>query len=518
MRYNEKTVKWKRGKTLHSETINRLARGVNTEWMDRNYIIFNTNGYDPENAIRIDENINTDLVKKLNDSIDTKDIVNIIKSNLHTIEHIAVFGKAIQKCSWLKDWNAAHEIMKLAIDSGLDLNEIIFNIFLNTMAKSDSPELCVEYFHLMITKYHLQPDPITFSCVLKSFKTQRKCEEAEKVWHLMLNKYNIKPDKFVLVEMLMIYARTEQIDKARILFDEYIQRVQNGELQVDAYVFHAYLNGFSRIGDIKGIQDVTKLMKQYNIELDEYMVSDIMRGFLIAEKYDKCLKTLQSYIDNGNIPNVHMMAMKCMALSNIILDMKRNRKSFKEKYEIFDQIKSIPNEFKQYGLKMQQFIVSIQLSSAIYLYHDNHPMEIVHLFRRFVEKKLIGYKQYDENDNNYLLSFRMLHPVHAQFILRYLFAFRIGEILNSVGDEKDKIKIIVGKGKGSKHGAQKMGPFIMKELLSWKPPIQSYVDEKNEGQIIIDKQQIMPYCEVKMNYARKRLMHGSKDWHIPERD
>ena len=127
---------------LETEPMNRLTRSKYLEWMDRKEIAWNTHLYDPSYPIKIDDDtINPDIIEQINETIDTKKIHNIIKSNLDKIEHVSIFGKAIQKCTWLKDWEIAHQIMKLAMKSKVELNNVIFNIFLNCLAKLDHPEL-----------------------------------------------------------------------------------------------------------------------------------------------------------------------------------------------------------------------------------------------------------------------------------------------------------------------------------------------------------------------------------------
>ena len=129
---------------------------------------------------------------------------------------------------------------------------------------------------------------------------------------------------------------------------------------------------------------------------------------------------------------------------------------------------------------------------------------------------MIGYKQPSAYDDGFLISFRMFLPSQAQFILRYLFAFKMQEILDSVlkGSQDDRIRFMVGKGKAKLDKQSVLAPFIMKELRSWKPPINSYVDTRNSGLLVIDKKELIPYCDNKMNFAKQMLINPSSDWFI----
>ena len=150
------------------------------------------------------------------------------------------------------------------------------------------------------------------------------------------------------------------------------------------------------------------------------------------------------------------------------------------------------------------------------MYHDNNPMEIVKVFEDLLQKKLIGYKQPNVYKDGFLISFRMFVPSQAQFILRYLFAFKMQEILNSVvkGSQDEQIRLMVGKGKAKLDKQSVLAPFIMKELRSWNPPINSSVDTRNSGLLVIDKKELIPYCNNEMNFAKQILINPSSDWYI----
>lgn len=507
------SIRYKHLNVSEKEPINRLTRSLNLEWMEKKDIAWNTNKYDPSYPIKIVSsslnNMNDiNIIKQIDETIDTKNIYNIIKLNYNKIENISIFGKAIQKCIWLKDWKIGHEIMKLAIKSNLEMNNIIFNIFLNCLAKFDHPQLCIKYFEIMINDFKIKPDNITFGTILKSFRSQLRYKDAEKIWEIMLTKFNIKPDEFIFVETMSIYSKCHQIDKANKLFNLYLNYLNNGELKLYPLIFNAYLNVFSRNGDIKGMKNVIKIIKKYNLKINESNITDLMRGYLLAKKPKKVLNLLENYINLGNIPNLQMMGIKCAAYNELI----KNNKSFNEKYKLFIKLREIPNDIRKYKLKSNHSIAATQLLGAIYLYHDNNPFQIVKIFEDLLNKNLIGYKQPNKNNDGFLISFRMFLPLQTQFILRYLFAFKISDILNSIENKQDHtIKIMVGKGNAKIDKKSVLAPFIIKELKSWNPPILSYIDV-NSGLLCIDKQQLIPYIDNNnnINFAKKLLLSPYK--------
>ena len=482
--------------------------------------------YEPHNRILMEDGINSDIVQEINNTLDTKHIHQIITSNLDEIQHVSIYSKAIQKCTWLKDWMTCIKIMDLAIKSGIEMNEIIFNIFLNAMAISDFPEFCLKYLKIMVDQFKIQPSVITFAVILKSFRIQQKYKEAEALWDLMENKYNIKPNEFVFAETLSIYARSHQVESANNLFSKYLKFIADKDenVRLSPLVFGSYLNVFSRNGDIKGMKMVKKLIKKYGIEWNQLFVADLMRGYLTAKKPEKCLKTFQKFVmKEENIPSIKMMAMKGHALIQILKQMKSKRKSFDAKYQIYQIIREIPTECTNYGLKMNQNIAANELLACIYLYHDNDPREIVRFFERLLRKNLIGYRAcHKEWNNDYMLiNFRMFLPLQVQFILRYLFAYKIDQVLNSVTGDSDHVVIVVGTGKGNAYkqddgSASSLSSFVQHELSSWDPPIKSSISEKNPGLLLINKQELIQYFDHKhhINFARQKLINPSKDWQL----
>eukprot|EP01083_Nonionella_stella_P146595 461284_1 len=439
-------------------------------------------------------------------------IYGILKDHHNHINHPGTYALAMQKCKKSSNWKAVHGIMKLCLHSNVQPHAELFNIFIDCMARWDAPQLAIQYFNLMTHKYHLIPDVITFTSLIKSFRRQAKCKDGEWYWNIMLSQYNTQPNELTYAEMLSVYSRAHQKQNATALFDEYLQKVKRNELPKTLPVFGAYLNVFSRCGDAEGMERVIQLIQQNAFELNNVIIADIMRGYLTARQYRKCIETLDEWIGDGHKPTLPMMMLKCVNLQfRIKCD---DGISFGEKEKLYLEIEDVIHcQLEQYGLAKDQYITVTQLSAAVLLYRQTNPMKLVQIFESMLQQNHIGYEQYDAKNKNTLIDLHCFNKWNAQFILRYVFGFKLKDILKT-GDEK--LYIICGKGKhtegdGNNHG--RLQQFIQDELSQWKPSIASRQDETNKGRLVIDRSELTAYLEEDINCAKEKLMNLSSEWY-----
>eukprot|EP01083_Nonionella_stella_P172130 589755_1 len=466
---------------------------------------------DVRTRIQMPKAINDDVRSLLQKSKTSHDTYRIIREHQKQIEHPGIYALAMQKCKKSSDWKSVHGIMELCLKSRVKPQVQQFNIFIDCMARSDAPEIAVEYFNLMIQKYDLVPTVITLASLTKSFRTQAKYREAEWHWNLMLCQHNVIPNELAYAEMFSVYAKAHQKKKANWLFHEYLQKVKRNELSANLALFGAYLNVLSRCGDPKGMKRVIALIKQNGFELNNVIITDIMRGFLAARKYRKCIETLNVWIGNGHIPTLPMMLLKCVSLEHMI---KLDELAFSEKEKLYLEIVDIiHNQLTHYGIEINQSIAGTQLSAAVFLYRQTNPMKLVEIFEAMVQQKLVGYEQYDAQNKKRVIDLHVFQPWDAQFILRYLFGFKLKDVL---GESDERLGIVCGKGKHTQGGGNNQGglqQFVQNELGRWNPPIFVKQDKINKGMVWIQRSELTAYLEGDMNFAKEKLMNVSNDWY-----
>ena len=453
-----------------------------------------------------------DANKNIQELIDvannTKEIVSVIQQNLNIIKHPAIFGKAMKKCNNFKDHGSVRKIMDLLMsEAQVEPTIVQFTSFINSMARFDKPELSKKYFDAMIKDYKIQPDVAVFSALIKSFKKQGRSRDAEKYWRMMIDTYMIKPDEAIYSEILAVYAVANSSKESSDLFDEYLQMIDVRIITANKATFSAYLNIFSKCGDIKGMTSVTEKLNEYGLESDHIWMTDVMRGYYNARDYDGALNVYKQCVEDGMVIGMAMLHLKCAALA---FTLRNESASFDDKCAVYDEIKhTIYHEVAQYGLKADPKIYRIQLSGAIFLYRYVDPRQIVKVFEEMVDNECIGYQTHETQFGEPAIDLYSFQRREAQFILRYLFGFECERLMGMLVD--DKLWIVAGKGlhAGAPNRKDRLREFIMSELMSWDPAIKAY--DSNPRMLYINKNDILPYLEDN-NFAKQRLTEPSNDW------
>ena len=421
----------------------------------------------------------------------------------------------MQRCNHLNDFESAKEIMDLLLANPTIKPEAVqFGIFINTRARADDPESCINAFNKMIS-LGIQPNKVIFGQLIKSLKRQGRIEDAQKFWNLMIDKYKIQPDEYCYAEMISVCAFSREITKATELYHEYLEKVNKEELPATMPVFSSYLNVFSRSGDIEGMQNLTVSAKDkfgFEFESSRVCMTDIMRGYIVARDYESALNIVKYWISSGKTPTKPMLYMKCVALCHSI---RISDGDFVERHKLYQQLlHTIKVEVAQYDMTANDLMKAMELDGAIYLYRYQDPMEIVKVFRRMVEDDLIEYKRYDAEFESDVIDLHTFQPWQAQFIIRYLIGFECGNTMETLLKD-DKVCFIVGIGihtKGNANRKGKLREFVINELKSWDAPISCQIEKSDQGRIYIHKNDLLPYLQ-ENNHAKIRLTEPSMDWY-----
>ncbi len=464
---------------------------------------------------------NQNIRNKIKMAKSAKEIIKILDENSNYIMDESVYSKALQKCNFLqnRDYEIINKIMEMMLlNFKVKASIVVFNVFFNSVSFCDQPLKCRKYVDFILNKSNpndVFPDKTTFPVLIKSVRKQGLYRFAEKYLKIMKGKFNMKPCIVTYTEMLCVYAKSFQKEKAIQIFQEYQERKDLP--QENETIFGAFLNVFSRNGDIYGMENVLQLMENKNMKLmNPIILSDIMRTYVVAGKPRKCIKIYNAIMSDKNIEiQASHLSLACIAMSHLIHCKTVSRP---EKYQLFDKISGIlENEFKQNGFTVSAVEIKPLFEASVGLYGNEDPTKIINLFEKLLHDKLIGYTTFDELYGDHALDLHGFHPSTAQFILRYVFALKLEELLSTM-DESNDFVIIVGKGKhsGNKKGILKQ--FVVNELLSFEPQIECNKWSKDGGQIVIEKTRLKPYC-LKDNvneYLKAKLMYPSNDWFLKD--
>ena len=148
-------------------------------------------------------------------------------------------------------------------------------------------------------------------------------------------------------------------------------------------------------------------------------------------------------------------------------------------------------------------------------------MKIVKIFESLLQENLIAFTRSNDMGKTYLIDLHCYYPWEAQFILRYILAFEIDNILKQ--NEKynqNVLSIIVGSGKHNKYKNKfRLRDFIINDLFSYEPAIKANINKDNEGRIDINHSELIEYRNnigVGNNSAFKKLQAPSEpnDWFL----
>ena len=445
-----------------------------------------------------------------------KDVLKTLENKDDYIEDESVYSKALQQCKKLN--NRDHRIINKIMDMMLlnpkvTPNIIVFNVFFNAMSFCDEPLQCKKYVDIVLNgnKYNgITPDHVTFTTLIKSCRNQGYARIAENYLKIMKGRFNMKPCLFTYTEMLAVYARSFEKDKAIKIFNEYLSRK---DLEPHQPLYGAYLNVFSRNGDIQGMEKVIQMIKDTNPEfMSSIIYSNIMRTFVVAGKPRKCLQVYGEVLNNPDLEiEASHLSLACIAMSHLIHCKTVDKQ---EKYELYAQINDImDNKYSDYGYTVSSVEIKPLFEACIGLYCNEDPIKIVELFESLLKRKLIGYTKFDNLYGDNALDLHGFHQSTAQFILRYVIGYKLKELL-SIMDESNDFVIIVGKGKHSGDNKGILKQFIMNELSSFDPPIKYKKYSKDAGTILINKSHLKHYIVTEKNKLTEILTTPSNDWFL----
>eukprot|EP01083_Nonionella_stella_P300471 1025983_1 len=439
--------------------------------------------------------VNLDIQKALRSATNSNQVLQLIRSNASEIADASIYGKAMLKCNKLRGHECTMSLWNDLLKSGLKLDVVQFTIFFNGLCAIDKPEIIQKHFKLMIQKYELQPTLLTISVLIKSCRRRGLHEVAGKYWKL-LEIYKIKPNEILYTEIISVYSKALQKDKAIKMFKEYQKTIRNKELKYHFPTFAAYLTVFTRCGDLQGMHGVVEMIKTNGGYMNEIIYGDMMRGYITADEFEQTLETFDDMIRNEIKPTFTHLFLKIVALFRS-MDRDKDILTKAEKIQLHKDIEyELNNELSFYGVKMNPLLANVYLGATLVAYYDVDPMHIVKVFRRLCERKLMVYLRTNK-DGTISIDLSGFHFAEAQFIMRYILAFEIDQIVKR-NQEKgcEIVSVFVGSNAHVTVNNIKKNDLkclVMNDLLNYDPRIQAVRSEEDEQRIDIHMDQLLTY-------------------------
>eukprot|EP01084_Bolivina_argentea_P279305 477494_1 len=266
----------------------------------------------------------------------------------------------------------------------------------------------------------------------------------------------------------------------------------------DTPMINAYLNVFTKTGDIKDIDNVLNTFQNNGIDYKHNITlcENIMNGYFNASQYEKCIAF---YKQTMKVENNHCIEAAKLEPTESMLKLKllSHLTMFEKLYDRYTH-----NVAKLSHYYTINYMLAIEIPDPKFFEFEillrailkrNEPgwnyRNIIVLFINCVKRgKLHWVKDGCVDLSNYCI-------ITAQFVLRYVLAYKVKELLKNneyfyiiVGDDKDKMN------------------FLLNELLQFYPKIAGIIDANDEAKIKIHRQHLEPYL-LNNNYAQVLLMH-----------
>merc|ERR1712228_601117 len=236
------------------------------------------------------KNIEKYIQSLLSKAESSDEVFSIIQSNWYKITKPGVYSLAFKICIQYKDYLMTQKIMDLLIYSNVEPTIYQFTQFFNAMALSDvSPTITDEYFQRMCNEYNIIPDKFLFCILIKMCRKEQMYKLAETYWISMQSEYKIAPSSWLYTEMISVYNVCGKQTKAIKLFYQFYDKLKNQQVQFDVTTFHSFLSIFTRNGDINGMEEAFKVINEQKIEWNKLFVTEIMNGYINANKSEKAI-------------------------------------------------------------------------------------------------------------------------------------------------------------------------------------------------------------------------------------
>ncbi|XP_061992676.1 pentatricopeptide repeat-containing protein At1g08070, chloroplastic-like [Rosa rugosa] len=214
---------------------------------------------------------------------------HIIKTGLHNT-HFAM-SKLIEFCavSQFGDLSYALSVFECVENP----NQIIWNTIIRGYSLSSKPLQAVEFYVRMILS-GAEPNSYTFPSVLKSCARVGAAQEGKQI-HGHVLKHGVGSDAFVHTSLINMYAKSGELDNARLVFDKSHLR--------DAVSFTALITGYVS----RGCMDDARSLFDEILVRDAVSWNAMISGYAQSGRFEEALALFSDMRKANVVPNESTM-------------------------------------------------------------------------------------------------------------------------------------------------------------------------------------------------------------------
>lgn len=438
----------------------------------------------------------------------SREVMNVL-SQISNTNDMSVYSTAIKKCSDLKDIQNCKIIFKMVIENHSQMNIYLYNALFLAFTENDSIWECNAYLKQMMGKYNLMPDSATASILLKGCKCRGNINQARKIWKDVILKYDIPLTNYMLVELISIYGKFGEIEKAEKIFNRCLSSSES--ITICNYMCGAMINAYAKNNQIEKALAIQTYAANENLELSVIEILPIMSFYLKTENalFYNPSKTLQLCMEYDHEPYVNgLFHLKSVAYLHLLrkeieqqMKVCNDQNSNLVQYYFSMIVNSMMEERAKYGISESEFaFIHVRLRAFLYYYRYEFDHKcLVEYYQKLCEHGHI--QHWTKLKQNNTLSVLDLHNFGyeiAHFLLLYVLKYETKKILNL-----EQILIVCGK-------RTHINPHVSGEGLlkfvqgllqnTFHPSIRCSLyktpnSRRNKGILLLNKNDVENYCK-----------------------
>eukprot|EP01084_Bolivina_argentea_P136409 240231_1 len=199
-----------------------------------------------------------------------------LKENEYAIKYDqSIYNSAITKCGELGDIKSAYKIMKYMGKNNIKRDRNTYNILFRALSINECVYNYSKYIKKMISKDNIKPDIITATILIGGCKKRGDIETAENIWNNIILKFELQATEITYIEILNVYAKAANSNKAQIKFKEMIENgIKPNESSCSA-LMKCFVNCF----DIQNVLKIKTFMELKGLKIDWYIYLSLINVY-----------------------------------------------------------------------------------------------------------------------------------------------------------------------------------------------------------------------------------------------